>query len=140
MTQIIDRIFIAGVDETYSTAIKSKVTHFLNVASEIVISERVDHIYTKIAIPDDDEYSDITTILDDCLAWIYNAIKNGGSVCIHCLEGKSRSVCVCIAYICVYMKYTYDDAYIIVVKKRPHIDIYPLYESQLRSWLEKYQG
>ena len=137
MSQILDNVFIASVDETFHDhVLKSKVTHFLNVASELDIIERVNHTYHKIAIADDDEHSDIRDILLPCITWIHDALQQntGGAVCVHCLEGKSRSVCVCIAYMCEYHNMTFDEALCIVANKRPIVDIFPLYKKQLRDW------
>lgn len=136
MTKIIDNLYVAGVEETYKDDIlKSKVSHFLNVASEVEISCRVDHGYKKIAINDDDVNCDIRSILLDCINWIDDVISNGGSVCVHCLEGKSRSVCVCIAYLCCKNKWNFNEAYKWVKLQRPCIDIFPLYFEQLRMYI-----
>ena len=137
MSKIISNLYVASVEETFKNEdLKVCVTHFLNVASEVLISERVNHVYKKIAIPDDDDNSDIRIIIEPCLEWIHTALENGGSVCVHCLEGKSRSVCICIAYMCYYMNMTYEQAYTTIYDKRPCIDIFPLYESQVKEWLE----
>ena len=136
MSQILENLYIASVEETFKDEkLKSSVTHFLNVASEIMITERVNHIYKKIAITDDDENNNITYILDDCIEWIHQVLQNGGIICIHCLEGKSRSVCVCIAYMCYYLNMKYEEAFNIIISKRNFIDIFPLYEKQLREYI-----
>lgn len=137
MSQILENIYIAGVEETYrDEKLKANVTHFLNVASEVMISERVNHGYMKIAIEDDDYDSNIRDILPVCIAWLRKVIDEGGCVCIHCLEGKSRSVCICIGYLCVSLGISYDEAYEMIKKKRECIDVFPLYEKQLRDWIK----
>lgn len=129
-------MYVAGVDETYrNTDLKSAVTHFLNVASEVDIHERVDHGYRKIAINDDDINCDIRSILLDCINYIDMVVNEGGSVCVHCLEGKSRSVCVCIAYMCCKLGWDFDEALKWVEKQRPCVDIFPLYLRQLRMYV-----
>lgn len=139
MSKILDNLYVAGVDETYhDEQLKSHVTHFLNVASELMIKERVDYGYKKIGIKDDDRNSDIRSILLDCINWIDSVIEEGGSVCVHCLEGKSRSVCVCIAYLCCKMNWEFEDAYEWVKQQRPCIDIFPLYFEQLRMYITGY--
>lgn len=136
MSKITENLYVAGVEETFKDeTLKSRVTHFLNVASEVEINSRVDHEYKKISIDDDDMNSDIRSILLDCINWIDNVICNGGSVCVHCLEGKSRSVCVCIAYLCCKQSWTFDKAYEWMKLQRPCIDIFPLYLQQLRMYI-----
>lgn len=138
MSQILVNLYIASVDETFhDDALKTNATHFLNVASELNILDRVHHSYHKIGIADDDEHSDIRDILIPCITWIHDALHHAKSVvCVHCLEGKSRSVCVCIAYLCKYHKMTFADALDLVTTKRPCVDIFPLYKDQLKSWLD----
>jgi protein-tyrosine phosphatase len=136
MAKILDNLYVAGAEETYEADLKSKVTHFLNVASEVIIHERVDHGYKKIGINDDDNNCDIRTILSDCIVHIHNVLCDGGSICVHCLEGKSRSVCVCIAYMCCKLGWDFDEAYNHVKKQRPCIDIYPLYYEQLCEYVK----
>jgi len=139
MSKILENLYIAGVEETYKDdALKLQVSHFLNVASELMITSRVDHKYKKIAIDDDDIHSDIRSILLDCVNWIDDVISNGGTVCVHCLEGKSRSVCVCIAYLCCKQKWDFDKAYEWIKLQRPCIDIFPLYFQQLRMYITGY--
>lgn len=137
MSKVLEDLYVAGVEETYKDeALKSKVTHFLNVASEVEISDRVDHGYKKIAINDDDINCDIRSILLDCINYIDMVISHGGSVCVHCLEGKSRSVSVCIAYMCCKLGWDFDEALKWMKQQRPCIDIYPLYLQQLRTYIK----
>jgi protein-tyrosine phosphatase len=139
MTKILDNLYVAGLEETFKDeALKLQVSHFLNVASELMINCRVDHEYKKIGIKDDDINSDIRCILFDCINWIDDIISNGGSVCVHCLEGKSRSVCVCIAYLCCKQKWDFYEAYELIKLQRPCIDIFPLYFQQLRMYVKGY--
>jgi protein-tyrosine phosphatase len=139
MSKILDTLFVASVEETYQEYIKTNASHILNVASELMIPGRVDHVYTKIGIPDDDPESDIRNILPACLEWIHDALENGGSVCVHCLEGKSRSVCVCIAYLCCKKKWSFRHAYNHIKQLRPCIDVFPLYFRQLEIFIEEYE-
>lgn len=136
MSQILDNLYVAGLEESYKDEVlKSQVSHFLNVASELMITCRVDHGYKKIGIKDDDINSDIRSILLDSINWIDDVISQGGSVCVHCLEGKSRSVCVCIAYLCCKLKWDFNEAYEWIKLQRPSIDIFPLYFQQLRMYI-----
>lgn len=139
MSKILDNLYVAGVEETFKDELlKASVTHFLNVASELDILDRVNHGYKKIAINDDDCQCDIRDILPDCIDYIARVHQNGCSVCVHCLEGKSRSVCVCIAYLCTKLEWNFKDAYDWVKKHRPCTDVFPLYLHQLQNEYHKY--
>ena len=136
MSKIIDNLYVAGAEETFKDeCLKEQVSHFLNVASEVMISCRVNHGYKKIGIKDDDINSDIRSILLDSVNWIDDILTQGGSVCVHCLEGKSRSVCVCIAYLCCKQNWDFKEACDWVRMQRPQTDIYPLYFQQLKMYI-----
>jgi dual specificity phosphatase 12 len=135
MTQLTENLWVGSLEDAFDTSLISHVTHILNVASELMLINRVDHVYSKIAIEDDDINSDIRSILPHTVAWIKDAMKNGGKVLVHCLEGKSRSVCVCIAYLCLVRRMSFDEALQLVTTKRKQIDIYPLYFEQLKAYI-----
>lgn len=137
MTQITSNLWVGSLDDAFDPAIIKNVTHILNVASELEILPRLHHKYIKIAVNDDDKNTDITTILDECIDWITQAHnEDNGTVLVHCLEGKSRSVCVCLAYMCVRLGMSFQDALDLIKTKRPIIDIFPLYQRQLEDYLE----
>lgn len=135
MSFITDNLCVASFDEAYDDHVKNNVTHFLNVASEIMVSSRANHDYKKIGIADDDINSDIRSILPDAMNWIEQAITKRGIVCVHCWEGKSRSVIVCIAYLCIKENWDYNYTLNYIRGIRPEIDIYPPYLQQLRMYL-----
>lgn len=131
MSKITDHITVGSVEESFN--LQSNIKSVLNVASEIDIEYRINHIYKKIATNDDDPNCDITSILPDCISFI----KENKPTFIHCLEGVSRSVCVCIAYLVIEEKYTFNDALELLKNKR-NIDafhVFPLYLEQLEKYL-----
>ena len=137
MTRITNNLFVGSLDEAFDDIVKSNVSHMLNVASELNL-KRVNHTYHKIGINDDDKDTNIQDYLEPCVMWIQNAIdKEDGVVLVHCLEGKSRSVCVCIAYLCSVLNWTFDEALEAISTKRT-IDIYDNYVVQLKDWIEKH--
>lgn len=136
MSQILDNLFVGSLDDAYHSDVPDKVTHILNVAEELHLLDRLNHVYKKIGVEDDDENEDITRIIMQCVEWIEDSVDCGGKVLVHCLEGKSRSVCVCIAYLCLSLGYTFQDAYNLVELKRPCIDVYPMYLQQLEEYIQ----
>lgn len=136
MTQLCDNLWVGSLDDAFDPAIISNVTHILNVATELELLPRINHKYMKIAVNDDDKNTDICSIFDECIAWITQAHnEDNGTVLVHCLEGKSRSVCVCLAYLCVIKGMLFQDALNLIKTKRPIIDIFPLYQAQLEAYL-----
>jgi protein-tyrosine phosphatase len=137
MTQLTDNLFVGSLDDAFDDRILSKVTHILNVAAEIDIRHRLHHNYYRVRINDDDENDDVRFVLDECVEYIHEAISQGGKVLVHCLEGVSRSVCVCIAYLCYSgVSKDFQDAYEYICKIR-EVDVYPLYQSQTEDWINR---
>lgn len=136
MAELTEYLFVGSLDDAYNQYWMDKVTHMLNVAEELTILDRVNHQYMKMGVEDDDPEEDIRRILPACIAWIDDAVSNGGKVMVHCLEGKSRSVCVCLTYLCIREQLTLDEAMGLIRSKRPCIDIFPAYLEQVRSFVE----
>lgn len=57
-----------------------------------------------------------------------------GAVLIHCIQGKSRSASLVIAYIMWSEKLTFDQAYEFVKSKRPLVRPNPTFERELRFY------
>lgn len=131
-------LIVGSLDEAFDENIINtyNIGCFVNVASEINLSNRVGAQYFKCGITDDNESDDITKILPQTLEFINSQHKNGKTVMVHCLEGKSRSVGVCIAYLVKFDHCTVDYALQKIKKVRPDIDIFPLYLQQIRNWCD----
>ena len=127
-------LFVGGLDEAFDENLVTKIDCFINVADEINISYRVGAGYFKAGIADDDEMEDITRILEPTLNFINSQHQAGKTVMVHCLEGKSRSVGVCIAYLVKFDHESVESAFDKIKKIRPEIDIFPLYFNQIKQW------
>ena len=139
-TKIADGLLLAGFEESFDRAALAThgVTHVLNVADECEVSCRVDLTYAKVgAIRDDCEDDDMSAILPDCLAFVDGCMHGRGCVLVHCLEGKSRSVCVVLAYLVRRCGVAWDDALGRVLRARPCVDVFPLFLEQTRKWCER---
>lgn len=142
MSLIFDNLIVGSLDDAFDSHILElhAVTHILNVASEININERVHRVYMKHGVDDDDISEYIPRIFHLTNEFISKAVHviDGvrGCVFVHCLEGKSRSVCVCIAFMVCVLGYTFDDAYKKIKSCRDCIDIFPLYLSQTAEYCQ----
>src|SRR5437899_224538 len=123
MTEIYKNLYIGSLEDAFDENIIKNVHSILNVAKELNIPERVNHNYLHLGINDDDYTEDITTILPKSLEFIHQNISNG--VLIHCLEGKSRSVCVALIYLKIYEKKNISEM-ITYISSIREIDIFPL--------------
>lgn len=135
MSLITPNLIVGSFEESFDTALLEDhgVTHILNVADELDVVERVGRTYLKCAVPDDDAHSVISDIFDASNAFIVQAHHHGGRVFVHCLEGKSRSVCVCLAYLVCMAGHDFQDALATIFAKRD-VDIYPPYLSQTEQY------
>jgi protein-tyrosine phosphatase len=106
----------------------------INVAEELDLCPRVACQSYKQGVRDDDDTEDILRLLPDTLAIISRHHTLGQAVFVHCLEGKSRSVCVVLAYLSSRCGMTIDEALKRVTIANTKIDVYPKYLQQLRAW------
>lgn len=132
MSKIVNKLFVGSLDEAFNDNITKDIQSMLNVASELDLLPRLEHRYKKISINDDDPNEDITIHINEAVEWIDKEIKQDNSVLVHCLEGRSRSVCICIAYLIIKQNYTYEDAINHLKLHAKYYDPYPLYLEQLR--------
>lgn len=135
MSLVAPGLIVASFEETYSSSLMAECTHVLNVAEECVVAERVGRAYAKHAIADDCDDADIAAVLGPCVRFIGEAHDAGGVVAVHCLEGKSRSVCAAAAYLCARGSATADEAFERIRAARPCVDVFPKYEADTRRWV-----
>lgn len=75
------------------------VTHVINCAANVCLNYfPEDFEYLHFFLKDSKNES-IECVFYKCIEFINNAKKNGGKVLVHCMQGVSRSVTVCLAYI-----------------------------------------
>jgi protein-tyrosine phosphatase len=66
------------------------------------------------------------------ISYVKEVIKKGGKILAHCRMGISRSPAFCIAYLMDDKRISYDEAFSIVKKKRPNVNINSGFERQIR--------
>jgi len=133
MTEVVPgKLWVGDVEDAFdATALSlAGVRTVLNVASELNFAGRLGVVYEKAGIPG----SDIQSILPRCL----HVIQRGGPTLVHCLEGKSRSVCVALAYLCLVQHLDWN-AWTRAVQHlaglRSQMDVFPLYLAQTRDFV-----
>ncbi len=139
---VFSNLLIGSVEESFNHKILDAfgITHILNNASELNICSRIDRVYVKHGIPDDCDEGDIRSIMDSSIAFISNAQANCGVVMVHCLEGKSRSVCVVLAYMVCKLHWDFNTALSYIKTLRPLIDPFPIYIVQTKKYCHSYVG
>jgi len=68
------------------------------------------------------------------IEFIESGYNSGGTVLVHCREGKSRSASFVIGFIMKYKKLSYDDAYALVKSARSLVEPNTGFITCLRMW------
>ena len=120
ITEVFERIYIGS----YSNAKdkeeleKNNIKYILNCATECN-NEFEDKIkYLKLDIKDQNDFP-INDYFDKGADFINESMKNNdGNILVHCMQGKSRSTCIVMAYLIKYKKEVTNSAYKILKAKR----------------------
>eukprot|EP00891_Asterochloris_glomerata_P005741 jgi/Astpho2/5741/e_gw1.00080.200.1_t len=142
MTEIVPDLFLAGICEVMHEVESKKngITHILNVASEITNDRSADgYEYRHSGVSDDDPKNNIIPILDDNIAWVHEALLQGGRVMVHCWSGVSRAAITVMAYLVRYHKESATNAFHKVLAKRRIVDPWPRYLEQYQQWAAQQQ-
>ncbi|CAJ1356470.1 unnamed protein product [Effrenium voratum] len=100
---------------------KLGATHILNCTEDLPApsEEELGELrWERLALPDKED-QDLMPTLQKALEIISEAEKGGGKVLVHCHEGKSRSVSVCLAYLISQQRLPLSEALAYVKSKRP---------------------
>jgi len=112
------------------------VSHILTVATGAEPSYPDDFTYHCVDIRDISGV-DILIYFDEACNFIHEAITNGHTVLVHCMQGRSRSASCVIAYLMKYNKLTLDVALEYVQQRRPIAQPNDGFMNQLRQWERK---
>lgn len=135
MNQILPRLFISDdvIARNKSMLVKYKITHILNLTTNIPNKFEPDITYLKLVIFDF-ETQNISQYFSESYDFIENALKKDeqNRVLVHCNAGISRSASFVIAYLLQKRMFKrYKDAYNYVKKARPVIEPNRGFEKQL---------
>lgn len=99
MCQVEEGLFLGSYgDACYKDRLKSSnVTHILTVAN-LAPAFPSDFVYKVVDVTDTEE-THIGQHFEECINFIDEARRQGGSILVHCLWGVSRSVTVVTAYL-----------------------------------------
>lgn len=94
--------------------------------------------YHRLPMKDSHD-EDILRYLQDAMDFIEDSLSSNENVLIHCYAGISRSATVCIAWFMYKYGWSYDEAYVHVLRKRGNIYPNSRFEKDLRTvWEPKY--
>jgi hypothetical protein len=87
------------------------VTHVINCAANVCRNYYpADFTYLHFFLKDTKTES-IECVFYPCISFIESALKSGGKVLVHCMQGVSRSVTICLSYIIYLHKRSFEQAF-----------------------------
>ncbi|XP_050462164.1 dual specificity protein phosphatase 19 [Cataglyphis hispanica] len=118
VANIIPGLYLSSQDPAVCIDIlkKYEIRHILSIGVAINISERFDDIRYHTCDLLDLPESNIIPLLKRCVHIIHATRKE--NILVHCNAGVSRSPAIVIAYLMIYKKLSYDEAYNKVKKAR----------------------
>lgn len=134
--EVVDGVFISDFESAFRAdeLARRGITHVLNVAREINVTQRVDMAYRKLGVPDDDPDYDVGADAPVWAAHIRAVRAAHGRVLVHCWEGRSRAACAVLAYLVLATGADVDAALRLIARKRTvALDVFPQYLRQLRG-------
>mmetsp|Transcript_3090 Transcript_3090/g.6395 ORF Transcript_3090/g.6395 Transcript_3090/m.6395 type:complete len:720 (-) Transcript_3090:2211-4370(-) len=93
------------------TLLNLGITHVINCAGNVCANYYPeDFEYLCFFLKDSDTES-IEAVFYPCIQFIETAFSRGGKVYVHCMQGVSRSVTVCLSYLIFKYNRPYEDAF-----------------------------
>ena len=136
----IDSGLYVGSDIVARDLIKLKengITHIINCAANVCKNYFFTDFHYLHFFLKDARTESIECVFYSCIEFIQNAIKSGGKVLVHCMQGVSRSVTVCLAYVIFTHKRTFDQVFLDAKNMRgicsPNIG----FQAQLIWWYKR---
>ena len=86
------------------------ITHVVNAAADVCpdfFSDKIEYLHYYLK---DAKFEMIEAIFYDVIAFIEETRKANGKILVHCAQGVSRSVTLCIAYLIFSQKKSYAQA------------------------------
>ncbi|KAF9268153.1 phosphatases II [Marasmius fiardii PR-910] len=129
-----DRLYLGNIMAARSTRslTERRVTHIVSVCSDPIPAELPESGIRHMRIPVEDvDYADLLIYLPSAVRFIHEAMRSGGVVLVHCVQGLSRSAAVVAAYIMWSSRVNATQALEIVRRARDQIWINPGFQEQL---------
>jgi protein-tyrosine phosphatase len=133
--EIISGLFLGSIDSASNTELMKelKIKHILSVCGEIPNAIRIEiqnNFNSKLISVDDNGQDDLK--FEECFQFIDDALLND-RILVHCWKGVSRSSSICIYFLMKKQKISLNEAYRLVLSKRPIIQPNPRFIQKLKE-------
>lgn len=129
-----NRLFIGNILAARSSRslTERRITHILSVCSDPIPAELPESGVCHMRIPVEDvDYADLLIYLPSACRFIDHALRVGGNVLVHCVQGICRSAAVVAAYLMWTRRLNATRALEIVRSARDQIWLNPGFQEQL---------
>ena len=109
----------------------NKITHVINASADLCPNHFPEDLTYLTYFLKDSKKENIECIFYESIEFIKTAKMAGGRVLVHCQQGVSRSVSICIAYMIFTQKLSYQEAEELLKKKRGVANPNPGFSVQL---------
>jgi len=134
--EIISNLYLGSSFNSYNLKEleRKNINVILNITDDIsnFYEYKNNIIYYKFPIRDNN-FDDISEILNKTYDIIDNHINNGDTILVHCYMGASRSASVVIHYIMKKYGSTYDQSLFLVKSKRPIVNLTEKFYNTLKN-------
>lgn len=119
------------------TLLSLGVTHVINCAGNVCANYHPDDFsYLSFFLKDSDAEC-IEGVFYTCISFIEAAHAGGGKAFVHCMQGVSRSVTVCLSFLIFKYNHTYEDAFRDIRSKRSISSPNFGFQMQLMWWYNR---
>lgn len=110
------------------------ITHIVNVADDVGCFHKGQFKYLHCKVADGGGDESIVACFQEVTSFVREACEEGGSVLLHCLMGRNRSVTVALAVLMDLKGWTLETAYAHTVQRRARVSLSPGNRRFVADW------
>jgi len=130
LTEITPQICLGSVEDARNEIElrERKITHIISLIGPYYLFEGIRHEHSPM---NDNGKSDLKRVIESLWPFIQESQKPHNALFVHCMSGQNRSATLVIAILMKIKRKALRDAFRMVKKKRPIVQINALYAKQL---------
>ncbi|KAE8447915.1 hypothetical protein EG329_009987 [Mollisiaceae sp. DMI_Dod_QoI] len=132
MFEVLPRLYISK----FPTTIPPNITHILNMCTHPHPKDTTRN-YLHIAL---DDIDNITPHIPSILSFIDTALKDDGTVLVHCALGLNRSAAAVLAFLCHQKEMTSLETLKYLKERKPNVRPSALFMQQINQYFGRKEG